>query len=326
MMARMHVRVSEPTAAPRERVETVLAEPEVLALQRTAGNQAVVRMLARKEPEPSRANIKTVSELGDAEKWRGDVQGGAGAKQMISELATMLQIQWIPDIKGTTPDDVNTAMRLEDAELKPGLNFVANLSQRGLGGYLYPKFTSTLNADRDAPLPRGVGVLLGKPAFEAGSKASTLAVLRHELEHAFHNSMALHCLKVWRDDSKAKAAKTPFLAWLDKLPMAPADRALVRERVPGSNINTEALANLEGFITAFPHETPGAEGGHPAFDELVDSAEHWVKADASVQRECVARLKALRARLKDTTRFDDMIRRLRAKNAAYAPYADAVVK
>jgi hypothetical protein len=327
MMARMHVRVSEPTAAPRERVETVLAEPEVLALQRTAGNQAVVRMLAR-EPAPSHVGIEPVTDLGGKkgeEDWAAELKANKGVKQLYSELATLLHATALAHVKGTGPDDINTALRLDAADLKPGLNFVARMEGRGKCGYLYDgTFTSTLPpVKREGPLP-AVAVVLGKGAFEGNSKAATLGVLRHELEHAFHNEMALHCIKAWRSDSKA--AKQGFLAWLEKASIAAADKALVRERVSGSNTNTEALSNLEGFIAAFPLETPGFEGGHPAYAELEDAAGYWLSADSAVQKEFIARLKALRARMKDSTGLDAALKRLKDSKKEYTPIADGALK
>ena len=43
-------------------------------------------------------------------------------------------------------------------------------------------------------------------------------------------------------------------------------------------------------------------------------------------QESIARLKALRARVKDATALDAVLRRLKAENKAYARIADAVVK
>jgi hypothetical protein len=105
--------------------------------------------------------------------------------------------------------------------------------------------------------------------------------------------------------------------------------ALIRERVGGTRINTEALGNLEQFITQFPFEGADADKlAHPAYWELEDAAKYYVGSDAAVQQEIVARLRALRTRLgKDRqTAFDAAMKKLKAGDKAYAPLSDAVLK
>jgi hypothetical protein len=324
----MHTRLRERIPGRRVAAETALAEPQLIALQRTAGNQAVVRMLAR-EPAPSHVGIEPITDIGGKkgeESWAAELAANKGVKHLYSELATLLQATKIDAVKGTGPDNINGALRASASELKPGLNFAARMDGRGKTGYLYDgKFTSDLPpVTRKGDLP-AVAVALGRGAFEGNSKAATLGVLRHELEHAFHDEMAVKAITAWRNDS-SKAGKLGFSAWLEKADMAAADKALVRERVSGSNTNTEALSNLEGFIAAFPVETPGFEGGHAAYAELEDAAGYWLGADAAVQKEFVARIKALRGRLKDTTGLDAALKKLKAGNKAYAPIADGALK
>jgi hypothetical protein len=321
----MHTRLRAPTLARRARVATAVAEPEVLALQRTVGNQAVVRLLAR-EPQPSHVGIKPVTDIGGVkgeEKWQDELKANEGVKKQYSELATLLNATVIKHVKGTGPDDINGALRADAGELKPGLNFVARMGGRGKCGYLYDgKFSSTLPTKREGDLPT-VAIVLGRAAFEGSTKASSLGVLRHELEHAFHNEMALKWLEKWRGE---KTKKT-FIAWLEDQSMAAVDKDLVRERAQGSDTNTEALSNLEGFIAAFPLELPkGKESSRPAYNELVDAAEYYLSADKAVQAEFIARLKALRARLTDKTAFDAAIKKLRGEGKSYEKLADAVVK
>ena len=114
------------------------------------------------------------------------------------------------------------------------------------------------------PLPQ-VAICLGPAVFVPGNKAFALATLRHEIEHAAHDQMAVDWLQKWRE----AGAKGDFRVWLGSQPIAAADRALVGERVDGSTVNTEVLAHLEGFITAFPKEdhakaNPAALGLRPA--------------------------------------------------------------
>ena len=306
-------------------------EHALLALQRRIGNQAVQRLiLARDGKTPSRLGVQPPAQLyggSGAEKWGEDVRSTEHYLDLFSELATLLQATAIEDIKSTAAADINTARRPEGTELKPGLNFVGGLGDRGQTGYLYDgTFNMKLPALREGPLP-AVAVCLGPKSFDPSNKASTLGVLRHELEHAFHNRLALNWLKTWRADGKA--AKQTFAGWLEKQTMAPADRALVKERIDGTRINTEALGNLEGFITAFPFATAETEKGpHATYFELEDAAEYWVNCDKAVQQEVIARLKSLRARLTtdQQTAFDAAMKKLRAANKAYVPLADAVAK
>jgi hypothetical protein len=171
-----------------------------------------------------------------------------------------------------------------------------------------------------------VAILLGPAAFDPRNKASTLGVLRHELEHAAHNRLALAWLKRWRDDTSA--AKKSFSGWLEKQSMAAADRALVRERIDGGRANTEALGKLEGFIAGFPLEAPDvSEGAHPAYDELEGRgrplAQLRPRGPAGVRRA----LRALQARLKGERRtaFGAALRRLKGRDKRFAALADPLL-
>lgn len=333
MIPRMHVRVREQSPARLQPVQTALAESHLLALQRTAGNQAVVRMLAR-DKTPSRLDVGPVTDLykggTSAEKWGDEVRSREHILDLYAEVATLLNATKVEDVKGTTAKDINTARKPEGSALKQGLNFVGDLGDdRGQTGYLYDgKFNATLPADRTGALPT-VALALGPRAFDPSNKASTVGVLRHELEHAFHGRLALNWLKAWREDDSRDAKKQSFLDWLKTKKLPAADLALVRERVAGTKSNTEALGNLEQFITQLPFEGADADKlAHPAFFELEDTAGHWVNADAAVQAEVVARLKALRGRLSSDrqTAFDAAIKKLRGMKKAFEPLADAVLK
>jgi hypothetical protein len=189
------------------------------------------------------------------------------------------------------------------------------------------EFTGKLPTARTGSEPK-VAILLGPGAFDAGNKAAALGVLRHEMEHAFHDQLAAKALKRWREDTGAE--KTPFAGWLEKQNMSAVDRALIRERIPpGSKVNTEALAHLEGFIVAFPVEAKDVkEGAHRVYEnELKEAARHWVASDKSVQAEFITRLKALTARL-TRERLDTLVTDLKALKAgdnSYARLVDAVL-
>ena len=144
------------------------------------------------------------------------------------------------------------------------------------------------------PLPQ-VAVCLGPAVFVPGNKAFALATLRHEIEHAAHDQMAIDWLRKWR---KA-GTKGDFRIWLGSQPIAGADRALVCERVNGSTVNTEVLAHLEGFITAFPKEDHAkANPSRSVYDQLLGVAEHWASAAADVQQEAITRLIEMKKRQK----------------------------
>jgi hypothetical protein len=253
--------------------------------------------LAR-DPAPSRLKTEPVDDLPGKGSWGAQLGGSGGITPLYSELATLLRADLLEDVDGTAPGDINTALRPDPADLKPGLNFVARLGPRGQTGYLLDgRFTGTLPSTRTGAEPK-VAVLLGPLAFDPGNKAAALGVLRHEMEHAFHDRLAANWLKRWRED--AAAAKTPFAGWLEQQSMSGVDKALVRERISGTNTNTEALAHLEGFIAGFPVEAPDVkEGSHRVYEnELKVAAHEWLGADKAVQAEFVARLRALKGRMK----------------------------
>jgi hypothetical protein len=321
----MHERAREPdpAAARRPRTEPPVPEHVLLALQRARGNQAVTRMLARK-PEPSHLKTDPVEDVGDTAAWGTALRGNQGITPLYSELATLLHAEKLEDVAGTGPKDINTALRPDPADLRPGLNFVRNFGSRGQTGYLISgKFDDSLRTTPTGPEPR-VAIILGPAAFDPANKAAALGVLRHEMEHAFHDRLAANWLKRWRDDTSP--GRPPFAAWLEKQSMSPVDLALVRERIPGSDVNTEALAHLEGFIAGFAVEAPGtAEGSHRVWEnEFVEAAHQWLASDKAVQGEFVTRLKAFKGRMKGE-RLRTLVanlKALKAENKAYAPLAD----
>jgi hypothetical protein len=323
-------RVEAVKEAPAPVLPPVTDEAVVLSLQRTAGNRQVTRMLqssltvARDTP-PTRFGGAPVTKL-DSTGWHDPAKEGPHIP-LYAELATLLQADKLEDVKGTDEKSINGARRPKYDELKPGLNYVGNLPDRGQTGYLYDgKFDSTLPVSRTGPLPDGVAIILGARAFEPDNKASALGVLRHELEHGVHDRLALDWLKRWRAD--AKAEKLSFTSWLDKQKMAASDRALIKERVSGAKSGTEALANAEGFIAGFPLEPAGMDpGDHPLIDELDDTADYWLKADQAIRDETVRRLAELAAKLSGERRttFHSALKALKAKDKALAKFADPLL-
>src|SRR3954447_137073 len=310
-----------------ERPETPRArsapQPAVFA---GLGNQAMIRLLrpaVARAPAPSRLKTDAIKDLpaGDyAETLRGD----GNVIPLYAELAKLLDVTKLEGFSG----EINRALRPDPADLKPGLNFVARLGDRGQTGYLVDgEFTGRLPTTRTGSAPK-VAILLGPGAFDAGNKAAALGVLRHEMEHAFHDQLAAKALKRWREDTGAE--KTPFGGWLEKQSMSAVDRALLRERIaPASKINTEALAHLEGFIAGFPVETRDDKEGAPGVNEseLRGPARQWVASEKSVQGEFIKRLKDLKTRLTGErlhTLIADL-KDLKAGEKSHAPLVDAVL-
>jgi len=298
------------------------------------GNQALARLLtvARKAaPKPTRTKATPIADLYasiDADEWKQAIAGGQSLLPLYADLATQLGATFIRDIKGTAESDINTALTWEGDRLRPGLNFVSRLGGKGKCGYLYDgKLRSKLPVSRTGPLPP-IAVCLGPKVFVQGNKAFALATLRHELEHAAHNQIALDWLQKWRDDRKAEKAKTDFRTWLKSQPIAGADLALIRERIDDSNVNTELLSHLEGFITAFPHENRATVGrSRPVYEQLWGVVDHWASADGEVQKEAVARLLELKGRLQgaDLTAFVDTMKRLKAEKQTPPALVDPLI-
>ena len=305
-------------------------------LQREIGNQAVQRLLkadrsvARKDPPTTRMGETPVTQLygsTDADTWAQEVRAGR-LVPLYAEIAKLIQADKVEDVKATQ-GNINGALRAQHADLKQGLNFVGNLGSRGQCGYLYDNtFDAKLPVNRKDPLPQ-VAIVLGRLAFEPDNKAFTLGVLRHELEHAVHNRLAIDWLKKWRDDERAR--NQDFQVWLGKQSMSATDRALVRERVSGAKSMTEALANTEGFIAGFPLEAAGiGAADHPLTDELEDVADYWLKtSDDAVRAEVLTRLRDLGTRLSGERRtaFRAALEQLKAtKDRALAKLVDPLLK
>ena len=126
-----------------ERPQDVEHEHPVLALQGAVGNSATARMLkgqravGRKEAPMTRLGEKPVTQLygkTDEKTWAEKVTAKAYIP-LYAELAQMIQADRVEDVKGTAEANINPVRRWND-DLKPGLNFAANLPGRGRTGFL----------------------------------------------------------------------------------------------------------------------------------------------------------------------------------------------
>ena len=277
----------------RERTAPVpcRSEPEPPREHPLAGlpNHALARLLARApKPDSQRTNVKPIGDVNatiGADEWERRLNAGESVLPLYADIATQIGTAGLRDVEGT--DETRIHRALTPDRIKPGLNFVSRGLSKGRTYYIEDgKPVNKLTVTAKGPLPQ-VAVCLAGAVFIPGNKAFALATLRHEIEHAAHDQMAVDWMVKWRD----AGAKVDFRVWLGTQPIAAADRALVGERVDGSTVNTEVLAHLAGFITAFPHEDhEKANPERSVYDQLVGVAEHWASASPDVQQEAVKRI------------------------------------
>ena len=252
-------------------------------------NHALARLLARApKPDPQRTKTKEIGDLNatiGADEWERRLNAGESVLPLYADIATQIGTAGLRDVEGTDEKHIHRALTPD--RIKPGLNFVSRGLSKGRTYYIEDgKPVNKLTVTAKGPLPQ-VAVCLAGAVFIPGNKAFALATLRHEIEHAAHDQMAVDWMVKWRD----AGAKGDFRVWLGTQAIAAADRALVGERVDGSTVNTEVLAHLEGFIMAFPkedHEKANPE--RSVYDQLVGVAEHWASASPDVQQEAVKRI------------------------------------
>jgi hypothetical protein len=262
-------------------------------------NHALARVLARApKPDPQRTKVKEIADINKtigADEWERTLNAGGSVIPLYSDLATQLGAAGIAGIPGTGVNDIKGALTPTAGELAPGLNLVSRGLGKGRCWYLEDgKPENKLIVTAKGPLPK-IAIGVAKTIFIPGNKAFALATLRHEIEHAQHRQTALDWMQKWRD----AGAKGDFRVWLGSQPIATADRALIGELTEGETVNTEVLAHLEGFITAFPqedHATANAE--RSVYEQLRAIGEKWGPASVDVKTEAVNRIKEMKARQK----------------------------
>ena len=268
-------------------------EPPPEHLLAGLSNQSVARLLARApKPDPTRADVKKITHLDSgigADEWADTINKGKSLVPLLADLATQLGATVIRDVKGTSAKDITLALRPD--RVQPGLNLVSRGIGKGRcwyieGGKPVDKLTVTANG----PLPR-VAIGVAPAAFEAGNKAFALATVRHEIEHGAHRQMAVDWMEKWR----LAGAPGDFRIWLGSQDISQADRQLIGELADGEVFNTEVLAHLEGFITAFPHEDhEKANKERSVYDQLRGVAANWKSAHSTVKAEAVKRIKEMK--------------------------------
>ena len=252
-------------------------------------NHALARVLARApKPDPQRTKVKQIEKLGGGDEWASTLKKGQSVIPLYADLATQLGASVIRD---ADPANINKALTID--RVQPGLNFVSRGLSKGRCWYIEDgKPVNKLTVAAKGPLPK-VAIGVGPAVFDPGNKAFALATLRHEIEHAAHRQMGVDWMQKWRD----AGAPGDFRIWLGSQQIALADRQLIGELADGATTNTEVLAHLEGFITAFPLEDHAAVNQERAvYDQLAGLAEKWSSATAEIKQEAVKRIKEMKGR------------------------------
>jgi hypothetical protein len=249
--------------------------------------------------------IRDVGPVPDPKEWSKQRTGDV--TPLYAEIATLAKAGRLRDVKGTTKDDINTAREAKKGEkdIKPGLNFVAQLTGRGETGFVDGQGVfrgPELPVSLDGPLPT-VAVMLGPGAFQQG-KDGALGTMRHEMKHAEHFQLMIDWLAKWRQDVAKRGAKPAdgaarqrFDAWIDSSKgLGKVERALLVGERTHNTANTELLAYVEGFINIWHlrQDPPSLKVGFdypPALYQLRRAGEEFEKADGAVKTAALERLR-----------------------------------
>jgi len=282
----------------------------ILRLQRSLGNRNTRALLrSPRDTQPEFAALSTAVAKGglDAEAWKQKVIAAKQAvRQQKLDEATSLYIELYQDLARTAgaelvPDvspkyPINVAGG-NDTGYKPGLNLVVGSGGSRGGSTAYTdaagKFGVRLNLVPGAA--QGVAIRLFGGSFSE-DKAMSLDILRHELAHAKHLVAARESVAKWLKAGGTGDADK-FSGWLkrNRTGLSDADIALLGETAHGGSANTEVLAYVEGFMTAFHLIDPPPRADHPIFLELLGVLDTtkvlpWRSADKSVRNVAVQRL------------------------------------
>jgi hypothetical protein len=175
----------------------------------------------------------------------------------IAQLADAYNL--IDSVTGTTPLSITMTGKIPGATLKPGLNFTSELrthfpdAPAGETGFLDAKgayHNPKLPVERTGPLPKVV-IILGPNAFTR-TKAHGLATLRHEMEHARHEQLALGWLARWRDEQPVASFPDWLANQVKAKKLGALDAAVIGSFTGGTTVATEVLAWTEGLVTSLP--------------------------------------------------------------------------
>jgi hypothetical protein len=238
--------------------------------------------------------VRDLGPIPDPKEWTKDRTGDV--LPLYAEIAALAGAARVRDVKGVGKDDINVARdaRKGEKDIKPGLNFVANLSGHGETGFVDGQGVfrgPELPRIQDGPLPK-VAIMLGPQAFHHG-KDGALGTLRHEMKHAEHFQLMIDRLAKWRKSGTGGS----FDAWVDReTGIGKLERSLLEGERKGNTANTEVLAYVEGFINTFHLRHPAlstamAIDPPPAMMQLRRAGEKYASADDSVRAAAMDRLR-----------------------------------
>jgi hypothetical protein len=238
--------------------------------------------------------VRDIGPVADPKEWTKERTGDV--RLLYAEVAALAKANRLRDVAGIGKDDINSvrSARKGEKDIKPGLNFVENLSGEGETGFVDGQGVfrgPELPRSASGPLPK-IAIMLGPKAFHHG-KDGALGTLRHEMKHAEHFQTMIDRLAKWRESGKGGS----FDGWVDREKgIGKLERSLLEGERKGNTANTEVLAYAEGFINTFHLRHPAlttamAIDPPPAMMELRRAGEKYAIADASAKTAAMDRLR-----------------------------------
>ncbi len=261
-MRRRSARDEEPEREDAPATAPDVGVADLLRLQRTAGNHAVARLLARIQAgAPPVKDRKPIDDLAKetnvkpADRVRAYAKiAGTGAVSMDPDVVTE---------SGLVKDGLNLVALKQASDVPAKTDFV-DAAGRASGGA--PPETAT-----------GVAILVNVNAARFQDEDYMVAAIRHEMVHARLMRLTLKHLADW----KQKPGGLSFPQYVDKK-VSGTDGALVKDRFFGGHMD-EVVAYAEGFLSAFfiaPIAAPGT--GTPAWLAHFEGfTKEFQKADAN---------------------------------------------
>ena len=264
-MRRRSARDEEPEreVAPARAPDAGVAD--LLLLQRTAGNHAVARLLARNQTgAPPVKDRKPIDDLAKETSVKP-----ADRVRAYAKIAGTGSVNMDPDVvteSGLAKDGLNL-VPLKQARDVPAKTDFVDAEGRTSGGA--PPETAT-----------GVAILVNSNASRFEDEDYMVAAIRHEMVHARLMRLTLKHLADW----KQKPDGLSFQQYVDKK-VSGTDGALVKDRFFGGHMD-EVVAYAEGFLSAFFYAPIAAPGtGSPAWLAHFEGfTKEFQKADANAVR------------------------------------------
>jgi len=314
---RLHDRAEEPA---RKASEAARAAP---VLQRNPAHDHAVtrpaRVPTRVGPTDAITDLSPAGSLDEGE-WQAQLvaakaaSGAERTRAFVLLYDDLVKLAQASGVVGSARINVVQGNKLANG-VTPGLNLatVPDSTANGRTGYVNAagRLGEALSLDPTAT-PSGVAIVMFPNAFE--DKARALATLRHEMEHFQHKELALERVRTWQAEQPGhgvgKAARAEFSSWLGRArDLEPWEQVLVGGAAGLSHIggkravgihafsgNTEILAHVEGFMTAFHLIDPApTDLKHVGFVQLMGvlgdaTRPNWASADEPVRAQALGRL------------------------------------